>query len=60
LHPVTRTLCEYFLCSYLSGAVENRDVVENMSVMWVKRSALTDYIPAGRTFPRVLEALMRD
>ncbi len=60
LHPVTRTLCEYFLCSYLSGAVENRDVVENMSVMWVKRSALTDYIPASRTFPRVLEALTRE
>jgi 8-oxo-dGTP pyrophosphatase MutT (NUDIX family) len=60
LHPVTRTFCEYFLCGYLSGAVENRDVVENMSVMWVRRSVLTDYIPAVRTFPRVLEALTRD
>src|SRR5215472_2478616 len=38
LHPITRVLCEYFLCDYLSGAVENRDVVENMSVMWVERS----------------------
>jgi len=60
LHPVTRVFCEYFLCGYLSGAVENRDVVENMSVMWVMRSALTDYIPAVRTFPRVLEVLTRD
>ncbi len=60
LHPITRVLCEYFHCDYLSGTVENRDVVENMSVMWVERSVLTNYIPASRTFPPVLEALTRD
>ncbi len=60
LHPVTRVVCEYFLCDYLSGTAENRDVVENMSVMWVDRSAVTDYIPATRTFPPVLERLTRD
>jgi 8-oxo-dGTP pyrophosphatase MutT (NUDIX family)/DNA-binding XRE family transcriptional regulator len=60
LHPATHVLCEYFLCDYLSGTVENRDVVENMSVMWVDRSAVTDYIPASRTFAPVLEALVRD
>jgi len=60
LHPITRVLCEYFLCAYLSGTVENRDVVENMSVMWVERPALTDYVPASRMFPPVLEALTRD
>lgn len=60
LHPITRAFCEYFLCDYLSGTAENRDVVENMSVMWVDRSAVTDYIPTGRMFPAVLEALARD
>jgi len=59
LHPATHVLCEYFLCDYLSGNVENRDVVENMSVMWVDRSCVTDYIPASRTFAPVLEALAR-
>ena len=60
LHPVTRVLCEYFLCDYLSGTVENRDLVENMSVMWVDRSDLSAYIPANRTFPPILEALTRN
>jgi len=60
LHPITRVLCEYFLCDYLSGTAENRDVVENMSVMWVERDTVTDYIPPGRTFPPVLEALTHD
>ncbi len=60
LHPITHVFCEYFLCDYLSGAVQNRDVVENMSAMWVDRSAVTGYIQASRTFPPVLEALTRD
>ncbi len=31
-----------------------------MSVMWVDRPAVTDYIPATRTFPPVLDVLTRD
>jgi 8-oxo-dGTP pyrophosphatase MutT (NUDIX family) len=60
VHPITRVFCEYFLCRYLSGTVENRDAVENVSVMWVERTALTDYVPANRTFPPVLDALTLD
>jgi 8-oxo-dGTP pyrophosphatase MutT (NUDIX family)/DNA-binding XRE family transcriptional regulator len=59
LHPITRVFCEYFLCGYLSGTIENRDVVENVSTMWVERSAVTHFIPVSRTFPPVLDALAR-
>jgi 8-oxo-dGTP diphosphatase len=59
LHPITRVFCEYFLCGYLSGSIENRDIVENVSTMWVERSSMTDFIPISRTFPPVLDALTR-
>ncbi len=60
LHPITRVFCEYFLCQYLGGTAENRDVVENVSTMWVERDVLTNFIPAERTFPPIIEALTRD
>jgi 8-oxo-dGTP diphosphatase len=27
LHPVTQVFCEYFLCDYLTGTIENRDII---------------------------------
>ncbi len=60
VHPITRVFCEYFLCDYLGGTAENRDVVENVSTVWVERDALPNFIPAARTFQPVLEALGRD
>ena len=57
LHPATRVFCEYFFCEYLGGTVENRDIAENISVTWADRARLTDFIPADRIFPPVLDAL---
>ncbi len=57
LHPITRVFCEYFLCDYLGGVAENRDVVENISTMWVNRSVLANFVPAGMIYPPVLDAL---
>ncbi len=57
VHPITNAFCEYFLCDYLGGTAENRDVVENVSVAWVDRARLTDFIPAGTIFPPILKAL---
>jgi 8-oxo-dGTP diphosphatase len=50
-------LCDYFLCEYLTGTAENRDVVENVSVIWVERDSLMRFIPKDRIFPPILEAL---
>src|SRR5215467_12811454 len=60
VHPITNAFCEYFLCSYLGGTIENRDIVENVSVAWVDRAKLTDFIPAGNIFPPILKALEAD
>lgn len=57
LHPITNVMCDYLLCEYLAGDAENVDVVENVSVTWTDRAALTRFIPAGRIFPPVLDAL---
>lgn len=60
LHPVTHVHCDYLLCEYLAGEVENKDVVENVSVTWAAADRLTRFIPAERVFPPVLEALEVD
>lgn len=60
VHPVTQVLCEYFLCDYLSGAIENLDVVENVGVAWAERARLADFIPVDRIYPPILEALEID
>ncbi|MEU8134599.1 NUDIX hydrolase [Streptodolium elevatio] len=57
LHPVTRVLAVYHLCEYLAGDVENRDMVENVDVMWVPRDQVTKFLPRDRIYPPVLEAL---
>jgi 8-oxo-dGTP pyrophosphatase MutT (NUDIX family) len=57
LHPITSVYCEYFLCDYLAGDVENKDQSENVSAMWIPRSDLTRFIPADKVFPPALEAL---
>jgi 8-oxo-dGTP diphosphatase len=60
LHPVTGVFCHYFQCDYLAGDVENRDVVENASVMWVRRDAIARFIPEDRIYPPVLRKLLED
>jgi 8-oxo-dGTP diphosphatase len=58
LHPVTGVYCEYFLCDYLTGEAENKDVVENVDVMWVSREQVTRFIPEDRIYRPLLDALM--
>ena len=57
LHPITRVYCEYYLCDYLGGDIENRDVVENVSVAWAPNARLTSFVPQDRIFPPILAAL---
>lgn len=57
LHPITNVFCEYLFCEYLAGEAENKDVVENVSVVWADKANLTRFIPADQIFPPILEAL---
>lgn len=60
VHPVTKVLCDYLLCEYLTGEAENMDVLENVSVVWIDKAELTRFIPAERIFAPILEALEVD
>jgi len=60
LHPVTGVRCEYFLCTYLAGELENRDAAENVDVIWVPRVDLTKFVPADLIYPPVLHALEKE
>lgn len=60
LHPATGVRCEYYLCSYLTGEVENRDADENVSAIWAPRDGLTRFIDARLIFPPALEALSKE
>jgi 8-oxo-dGTP pyrophosphatase MutT (NUDIX family) len=57
IHPLTGVNCEYFLCEYLAGDVENRDSQENVDALWAPRQQVTRFIPADRIFGPVLAAL---
>lgn len=57
LHPVTRVLCDYVLCNYVTGDARNLDVLENLNVAWVEKAELTRFIPQGQIYDRVLEAV---
>lgn len=60
LHPVTGVQCDYYLCEFLAGDVENRDPDENISAIWVPVSALTRFVPVEQIFAPVLHALEED
>lgn len=57
VHPLSGVNCEYFLCDYLAGSVENRDEAENVSAIWVPRGDVTRFIPEDTIFPPALQAL---
>jgi 8-oxo-dGTP pyrophosphatase MutT (NUDIX family) len=57
IHPVTGVLCDYVLCEYLTGQAENIDVVENVGVTWINKEELYRFIPEGRVYRPVLDAL---
>jgi len=58
LHPVTGVYCEYFVCDYLAGETKDKDVVENIDVVWVNRREVTRFIPEDKIYPPLLDALM--
>jgi 8-oxo-dGTP pyrophosphatase MutT (NUDIX family)/DNA-binding XRE family transcriptional regulator len=57
VHPLTGVDGRYFLCDFLAGDVENRDVTENVSAIWAPQRDITRFIPAERIFPPILRAL---
>jgi 8-oxo-dGTP diphosphatase len=57
IHPLSKAYCEYYLCEYLAGTVENRDTSENTDAIFIPRRDLTRFIPADRIYPPVLRAL---
>lgn len=57
LHPITKVLCNYVLCRYLSGEAKNLDHAENTCVTWVDKATLTRFIPSAQIYAPVLDAL---
>jgi len=57
VHPLSGVSANYFLCDYLAGEVENRDVLENTSALWAPKDDVTRFIPKQRIFAPVLRAL---
>ncbi len=57
VHPLSGVNCEYFLCEYLAGNVENRDILENVDALWVPKREITRFIPADRIFEPITRAL---
>ncbi len=57
VHPLSGVNCEYFLCEYLAGNVENRDILENVDTLWVPKREITRFIPADRIFEPIMRAL---
>jgi len=57
IHPLSGVNCEYFLCEYLAGNVENRDALENLDALWVPRHDVTRFIPADTIFEPVMRVL---
>lgn len=57
LHPVTNVVCDYVLCDYVTGAVRNADVVENVDVTWIGKAELTRLIPVTQLYGPALDAL---
>ena len=57
IHPLTGVNARYFLCDYLAGEVENRDVVENASALWVPHQRISRFIPEQRIYAPILRAL---
>lgn len=57
IHPLSGVFCEYFLCDYLTGSVQNKDPDENIDAIWAPRDSISRFIRPDTIFPPVLEAL---
>jgi 8-oxo-dGTP pyrophosphatase MutT (NUDIX family) len=60
VHPVTRVLCDYILCEYLTGEARNADVVENVGVTWADKAELARFIPKEQIYRPILDRLELD
>lgn len=60
VHPLSGVNASYFLCDYLAGEVENRDVIENTSALWAPKEDVTRFIPKQRIYAPILRALEGD
>ncbi len=54
IHPLSGVKCEYLLCEYLAGTVENRDILENVDAIWVPKREVTRFIPADTIFEPIM------
>ncbi|GIM87947.1 NUDIX hydrolase [Salinispora arenicola] len=57
IHPLSGVFCEYFLCDYLAGSVQNKDPDENIDAIWAPRDSVTRFIRVDTIFPPIIEAL---
>ncbi|WP_216213765.1 NUDIX hydrolase [Amycolatopsis aidingensis] len=57
LHPVTKVVCDYILCDYVTGEAKNVDVVENVDVVWIGKADVTRMIPEDQIYGPVMRAL---
>lgn len=57
LHPITRAVCEYYVCDWLHGEAINGDRSENAAVAWAPIKDLARYIPTDRIYPPIMAAL---
>lgn len=57
IHPLTRVICEYVVCEYITGEAANSDRDENSGVLWATYEELVRLIPVGRIYLPVLRAL---
>jgi hypothetical protein len=57
LHPITKVHCDYLLCEYLIGIVENLDTSENIDARWVNKGELIRLVPVEQIFSPILSEL---
>lgn len=57
LHPLTRAVCDYYICDYVHGEATNGDSSENVAAAWAPIADLARFIPTGRIYPPILTAL---
>ena len=59
VHPFTGVNCDYYMCDFLAGEVENRDPLENVDALWVPKRDVTRFVPAKSVFAPIVKAFER-
>jgi 8-oxo-dGTP pyrophosphatase MutT (NUDIX family) len=55
VHPFTGANCDYYLCDFLAGEVENRDPLENVDALWVPKREVTRFAPETSIFGPIVD-----